>query len=308
MKLATSIVLLTASSRATAQTQSSKRGLVFVPPDNPKFVHDNQVWVEASSDLSWYYNYQPSPSAAYSNRSQAEFEFVPMLWSPSDTFATTIQGLISGGRNITHVMGFNEPDGTVSTGGSSLDPVTAAKSWIEQIEPLRQMGIKAGAPGVTGSPRGFTWLNDFFSSCASQGTNCTADFFPVHWYGDFGGLASHMGQVYGTYNKSIWVTEYALNNQSLSVTQEFFNTSMEYFDRLAYVERYSYFGSFRSDVSNVGPNAAMLNGNGQLTDIGNWYLGRAAQGNLPTEGRAAGFKAGSKIALAVTVFAGWWAL
>jgi hypothetical protein len=47
------------------------------------------------------------------------------------------------------------------------------------------------------------------------------------------------------------------------------------------VTRYSYFGSFRSDVSNVGPNAAMLTEKGKLTDIGSWYLGGAATNNVP---------------------------
>lgn len=48
------------------------------------------------------------------------------------------------------------------------------------------------------------------------------------------------------------------------------------------VERYSYFGSFRSDISNVGANAAMLDSKAQLTDIGAWYLGRVATGKIPS--------------------------
>lgn len=50
-----------------------------------------------------------------------------------------------------------------------------------------------------------------------------------------------------------------------------------------FLDRYSYFGSFRSDVSNVGPNAAMLTQKGELTDIGAWYLGQPemAEGNVP---------------------------
>ncbi len=79
-------------------------------------------------------------------------------------------------------MTYNEPDGSTSTGGSNLDPADAAKNWISQVQPLKQLGIKLGAPAVTGSPGGFTWLNSFFDACSSQGTNCTADFFPVHWY------------------------------------------------------------------------------------------------------------------------------
>lgn len=47
------------------------------------------------------------------------------------------------------------------------------------------------------------------------------------------------------------------------------------------VTHYSYFGSFRSFTSNVGYNVSMLNSNGQLTDIGSWYLGGDATGVVP---------------------------
>lgn len=49
----------------------------------------------------------------------------------------------------------------------------------------------------------------------------------------------------------------------------------------SYVTHYSYFGSFRSDVSNVGPYSAMLTQSGKLTDIGSWYLGGVKTGNKP---------------------------
>lgn len=197
-----STLLLAAAAAATAvsaqatYSTSAKRGLVFVP--SAKHVADNQIWVEGTSDISWYYNYNVQPSATYANRTQEEFEFVPMLWSTSTTFATDVQALISGGRNISHVLAYNEPDGTTATGGSAILPATAAANWISQIEPLRKLGVKAGAPAVTGSSGGFTWLDSFFTACSSLGTNCTVDFIPIHWYGDFSGLASHMGQVVAT--------------------------------------------------------------------------------------------------------------
>lgn len=60
------------------------------------------------------------------------------------------------------------------------------------------------------------------------------------------------------------------------------------------ITHYSYFGAFRSDVSNVGPNSAMLTQKGELTDIGSWYLGGTATNNVP-KGDAA----------AIAKFAGW---
>ena len=136
-----------------------------------------------------------------------------------------------GGTNITHVLAFNEPDGQSSTGGSAIPADLAASTWQRQIEPLKQKGVKLGAPAVTGAPSGFTWLQNFFTQCAG---NCSVDFIPVHWYGNFEGLASHVGQVMGTYPNisEVWVTEWALDNAGLSDTQSMFNQSTQWFDRM----------------------------------------------------------------------------
>ncbi|KAK4991876.1 hypothetical protein LTR50_001495 [Elasticomyces elasticus] len=286
--LAFSLLALT----ATAQTsRSSKRGLVYVAP---KEATDDSIWSSSSSDLTWYYNYQATPTAAFSN---TKLQFVPMIWgAPSSdtdmTFYNTVASLIDGGANVTWILAFNEPDGCTS-GGSCVPADTAAKTWIRQLEPLKKKyGVKLGAPAVTGAPTGFSWLQNFFAACAG---NCSADFVPVHWYGNFEGLASHIGQVRGTYqNMSVWVTEYADANVALKDSQTFYNQSSQYFDRIDYITHYSYFGSFRSSVSNVGPNAAMLDQNGRLTDIGSWYLGGSATGNVPKGGAAA-----------AAAFAGW---
>jgi len=222
-----------------------------------------------------------------------------MLWGASSSdkgtsFSDAVKSLIDSGQNISYVLSFNEPDGTSSTGGSNISPSVAASTWIREIEPLKKLGLKLGAPAVTGSPSGMTWLQSFFTSCDG---GCSADFIPIHWYGNFEGLASHIGQVLGAYpNMSdIWVTEYALPNADLKDTEAFYNESAALLDRWTNITHYSYFGSFRSDVSNVGPSVAMLTQNGKLTDIGSWYLGGSATGAVPKGGTAGRF----------TVFAGW---
>lgn len=79
-----------------------------------------------------------------------------------------------------------------------------------------------------------------------------------------------------------------------------------YADELdSYIGRYSYFGSFRSDVSNVGPNVAMLSDGGKLTDIGEWYLGNDAAGVLPTDTKKASGSSSSSASSTVAKFAGW---
>lgn len=197
--LALTGVALSQDVSGTTKFQSSnKRGLIYVTSDHPS---DDQIWVEGNSDLTWYYDYTDTPAAAYSNRSQEEFEFVPMLWGSANSsgFASEVKSQITSGRNITHILTFNEPDGTTSTGGSAISPADAASIWIQDVEPLRNESIKIGAPAVTGSQSGLTWLSEFFSNCTSLKTNCTVDFIPLHWYGDFQGLASYLGQVVATY-------------------------------------------------------------------------------------------------------------
>ncbi|KAF2729012.1 hypothetical protein EJ04DRAFT_448146 [Polyplosphaeria fusca] len=274
------IAALLAFAQIVLSDSSSKRGLCHVPSDDHP--SDDKIWIDtAGSDLTWYYNYKPDPSQAYAS---SNLKFVPMLWGASANdkgtpFLDSVTKQLDDGKKIEYVLGFNEPDGTSETGGSDVPPDVAASSWISQIEPLKKQGVKLGAPGVTGSPGGITWLEDFFSACDG---GCNPDFIPVHWYGNFEGMASHIGQVAGTYpNMTIWVTEWGFPNQDLDDTQDFYNQSVGMLDRWDNITHYSYFGAFRSDVSNVGPNAAMLTQKGELTDIGSWYLGGSATNNIP---------------------------
>ncbi|KAI9789397.1 MAG: hypothetical protein M1816_006057 [Peltula sp. TS41687] len=279
MLLPLALLPLLAALQPAVATASSKRGLVYV--SSPDSKHDDDTWTQPGSDLTWYYTYNAQTVPALA---RAKMQFVPMLWGASSnakdtTFLKDVRALMKDGTNISYVLSFNEPDGTIATGGSNVPVDLAASTWIQQLEPLRKDGVKLGAPAMTGSPQGFRWLENFFKACNG---GCHADFIPIHWYGNFEGLASHIGEVRNAYpNMTIWVTEYALAHANLKDSQAFYKTSAEYFDRIDYITHYSYFGSFRSSVSNVGPNAAMLTQDGMITDIGAWYLNVPAQGNVP---------------------------
>lgn len=223
------LLLLPLARADDAPLTSSKRGLCYVS-DTKDAATDAKIWT--TGDLTWYYNYAASPTAAFANTG---LEFVPMQWgAPSSntdmTFYNTVAQLIDAGTRIQYVLAFNEPDGCTA-GGSCVDAATAAATWLREIEPLKtKYHVQLGAPAVTGSPTGFTWLQQFFTACAG---NCSADFIPVHWYGDFQGLASHVGQVNATYpNMSMWVTEYADPSVTLEESQTFYNQSASWFERL----------------------------------------------------------------------------
>jgi hypothetical protein len=196
--------LVALASIALAVDGNEKRGLCFVP--NPDHPGDNKLWAGPDSDITWYYNYQDTPSPAFSDFSQSEFEFVPMMWGVTDdleatTFLDNVKELIDDGRNITHVLGFNEPDAPNDWGGSDVQPKDAARAWVANFEPLGEMGIKLGLPGCTGGWGSMPWLREFLGNCSEilsdgkdEKKNCTWDFLPVHWYDNFEGLASHMGE------------------------------------------------------------------------------------------------------------------
>lgn len=290
-----------------AATRSSKRGLVYVPDE--KWPTDYKVWLENGSDLTWYYNYEPEPSPEFRHVPQDQLEFVPMLWGRTEgtKFLDSVVRLIDGGLNVSHVLGFNEPD-AAQYGGSGIDPRSAAQMWVDNIEPLAARGIKLGLPACTGAPGGLPWLQNFLGNCSdivSEGgpkRNCTYDFVNIHWYSNFESLASHMGSYAAAFpNVTQWITEYNLAHEDLKPTQEFYNMSSEYFDRLDSVGRYSLFGGFRSKVSNVGPNAVMLSNDGRLTDIGSWYLGGSATGVDP---QSAAGRSAAPVALAVAACLG----
>ena len=286
---------------------SPKRGLIYIPSSATPAQLD--PFTNGSTDLTWYYNYGASPSTElhFPTNNQppnphTELAFVPMLWGASSAhggtnFLAHIRALLTNPSidpsnpdpiqnqyNITAVLGFNEPD-ACANGGSCMTPPLAAQIWKAEIEPLKENGILLGSPAVSSAPNGFTWMQQWLQACNG---GCQPDFIAVHFYGNFEGLASHVGQVNSTLGaacpsaKGIWVTEYGESDVDLTETQTFYNSSSQYFDKLPYVERYSYFGAFRSSKSNVGPNAAMLDSYGRLTDIGSWYLGGGVTGNVPS--------------------------
>ncbi|CAK7240957.1 MAG: hypothetical protein STHCBS139747_002414 [Sporothrix thermara] len=127
-----------------------------------------------------------------------------MLWgapsSTSDTtFLTNVKALIAKGVNVSHVLAFNEPEISADYGGSNVEPSVAAKLWVSNIIPLQALGVKVGLPACSGSTEALPWLSQMLGNCSklvstdSQTKNCTFDFVPLHWYGNFEGLASRIG-------------------------------------------------------------------------------------------------------------------
>ncbi|ROW17418.1 hypothetical protein VPNG_00847 [Cytospora leucostoma] len=272
---------------------STKRGLAYISGSNE---HDIDLLLSGKSYISWYYTWSLYASADIND----SIPFVPLVHGLDE--ASAVNSIDDLPATSTQLLTFNEPDGTTSSGGSSISPSDAAQSYINNIVPLRTSSSrswKISHPCVTGSDSGLAWLREFISSCwaIDPENGCPTDFVALHWYGDFAGMASWLGTLREFYvtNSSngavdadslqFWITEMALPQQSEDATVSMMNQSITYLDGLDYVQAYAWYGAFREDTSAdswTGDNVAYFTKKGALTDVGALYLG----------GKKEGFKAG----------------
>lgn len=200
---------LSAAVGTQAQSTTPKRGLVYIP--SSIFPKDDSIFLGSKNAMTWYYGYVPKAPAAVVGTAAA-LEFVPMLWGDgTNSFVSDVRNAVP---KVKYVLAFNEPDMIKDWGGSDMTPQRAADAFKAYIQPLAANGVKLGAPAVSGASWGRDWLVSFMQAC----TGCTIDFIPLHWYGDFGGLASQLGWAAATFpGKKLWLTELGFSDQDLFV-------------------------------------------------------------------------------------------
>lgn len=176
MRSLTTLILLAPAllwlptSLADDPSRNPKRGLVHTPNEN--WPDDDKIWSRAAEEdgvLSWYYNFGWEASESYASIPQSTLEFVPMMWGAGGNngtdayFAGNISAMIDskkdggGGRPITHVMTFSDPD------AQHLSPKIAARSWVNNALPLQERGVKVGLP-IVGDP--YNWVTPFLANCS----------------------------------------------------------------------------------------------------------------------------------------------
>jgi hypothetical protein len=289
-KSLTAIAFITALIPALAQ--ENKRGFAYVGNAHNA---DNNLLTSSRTPLKWYYNWAPSPPPQVPS---ANLEFVPLIHGLDESSSDSIPRQLSALPDTsTHLLSFNEPDGTTESGGSSISPEDAAQAYIDHIVKFREgenggRKWKISHPSVTGSGNGLEWLKKFNASCyeIDEEEGCPTDFVAAHWYGAFDGLAAWLGTLDEFYNTNgsrkgdaklkIWVTELALPQQDVEATVQMMNLTLPYLDGLEYVERYAWFGAFREGDANewTGDGVALFNDDGGLTELGALYMGGEQNG------------------------------
>jgi hypothetical protein len=249
-------------------TNSTKRGLCW-PWNNPA----SSFAFFSPSAIPWLYNWElwdPRVNGTY-----ASAEYVPMVRTATD--APTVPAYFST-CYATHLLGFNEPDLPVASGGTYISPYNASVLWKQYIQPVKTLcNTSLGAPAVTNaiaSGWGTDWLNQFFSNCTAP--NCTFDFIPFHWYGqsvlDFETYVTNFHTIFPTY--PLWVTEFQFTGVSNATTAYMVKQAMQWLDAQPYVARYCMFGPMNPPNMAGIPNGAMVKDDlSGLTPVGLEYAG-----------------------------------
>ncbi|KAH8203700.1 hypothetical protein TruAng_002113 [Truncatella angustata] len=287
--VASSLLFSLTSAQSSA---TSKRGIAYIKGGESA---DYNILLTSKSPMDWYYTWTPrtAPGDIFwgSKVDNDTIEFVPTIHN-NTKLDDDIEALKDAPSASKYLFVFNEPDGTFETGGCDLTPQDAARDYIAKIVPLRNRW-KISHPVTTGSPRGFQWLQDFNAACwaIDPKNGCPTDFVTVHWYGDFIGMTSWIGQLAAWYNGSdaglqgdlrVWVTEIGAPSAPMDANYNVMSQTLPYLDSLEYVDRYAWFGAWRIGGANrnewTGDGLSLFDDNGGLTTLGALYVGGETNG------------------------------
>jgi len=234
---------------------AGKRGLCIGDPFN---VSTDYALFTTTPAVSWTYNWSPNRRG-----DNGGLEFVPMQWNGAniEKFEATVRG-----QCANHVLAFNEPDLKEQ---ANMTPETACALWKKFFIPLKKKyGIRIGLPVI--SAGGGWWLDAFFKACPH--TTNQADFLPLHWYGS-GGVGGFYDFIWSKHQQfpmyPVWITEFADESKNIKDQVNFVAGASKYLDTLGWVERYSWFGTFRN---NSNWPVATLGNHGGLSLVGHAYV------------------------------------
>jgi hypothetical protein len=260
------LFLLVSSKILSQNNPPSKKGVAFS-------LSYESSWQERFNKLnpSWHYSWNWEYRTGYSN----SVEFVPMIWGSQSATQEKIDYLnnLASMGVIENVLAFNEPD---LKGQANMTVDEAVALWPL----LETLNVPISSP-VTSAPLN-DWMRDFMNKATTE--NLRIDFIAIHIYhknipANFLALVE---EVYETYGKPIWITEFAVRDNDASASTpnkyseayllNFMEEVLNALDQLNYVKRYSWF-----DPNSNNPKyprletADIISENNQLTTLGNFY-------------------------------------
>lgn len=274
MVLGLAVVALTCGDEleCRAQILSNKRGFA----DTGAGYNNLQA-----TGAGWYYTW----GTGVGNPDGFDAKHYPMIWGGTPS-ASTINNLRS--RNPEYLLGFNEPE---RTDQANMTVAQAIASWTVISNGFASTSTKLVSPAVAdtgGASGGQAWLASFMSQAAAN--NLRVDAVAFHWYGvsnpndPAGAASSFLSRVqsyYNSYNKPVFITEFAIHDwggaytdaQIIEANRQFLNIVIPELESRSYVAGYSWYHWFS--------DAPLYSGNPPTpTEMGRTYVGALTQGKL----------------------------
>ncbi len=271
------VLLLAGGATAQAQTKSPKRGVAYG-------YHSAADMQALAPGLSWWYNWVAAPeTSAAGVYAGLGVDYVPMQWGQTLGNGTVTADQLAANipNTARYLLGFNEPNFLLQ---ANLTPNQAAALWPVLEEAARRKNLKLVSPalnycGNCVTQNGVTYysptqyLDAFFVACP----NCRVDYIAVHTYVcEERYLREKIAEV-KKYNKPIWLTEFACGDMpaagiTLPVQQKYIMDAVNYLEKDPAIFRYAWFSGRNGEI----PNINLLGGSGQLTALGQEYVGLPA--------------------------------
>jgi hypothetical protein len=230
-------------------------------------------WQEGFQKLKphWHYSWNWELRENYPDG----IEFVPMIWGRQNATQARIDYLnnLANEGKIANVLLFNEPD---LVGQSNMSVEEVVNLWPL----LETLNVPISSP-ATSAPLN-DWMRDFMQKASTQ--NLRVDFVAIHIYhkNDPIKFIELVEEVYLTYGKPIWITEFAVrdtnatiynpNIYSESYVLTFMENVLNELHELDYVKRYSWFDpNANNEKYPILQTADIIDENNQLTTLGEYY-------------------------------------
>ncbi len=209
-------------------------------------------------NASWHYNWWHTPP---DGDASSNGEWIPLIKYPNSITAklNTIQSY-SGGVDTLLVL--NEPE-RVDQSDTTVAEALAIWPEIQTTLPT----VKLVAPGVSDDPAGRAWLADFMGQVNTLNGNGNSsddirvDAIAFHWYGGSNpsnpvatanSFLSRVDFYHNTYNKPVWITEFAMHDwegddtdaEMITANRIFLETVIPALESRSYVEGYAFYHHF----------------------------------------------------------------
>ena len=163
--------------------------------------------------LNWAYNYNDNTGTAL----PAWVNYVPMIyaaqyWEPLSDAQSRAAGWLASAQT-TFLLAYNEPDNSGANGGSNTGTNDVIALW-PQIQALNVPIVSPACATTYGS-----WMYGFFNLMAAN--NYRVDYTAAHMYQnpDASALIGNLQNVYNTWGRPVWLTEFSPVQWSSTATR-----------------------------------------------------------------------------------------